>query len=314
MKNTNVHFIVNPVSGGGRTRKVFASLRPEIKKIAGSDYRVHLTRKSGDATRITRGILKNHVRLIVAVGGDGTAQEVVNGFYDGNHLLSDECELGIINSGTGRGLTRTLNLPATPEEQLRGLAKLPGRKVDIVRLFFSTVSGKPASRLFINECQVGIGGKVVQGVSMKHKSLGGTLAFGSAAVMELFRYKARDFHLRIGDEEEMNRRLIGIVAGNGAHCAGGMQLTPFSRPNDGILDVLLIHEMDRLARFWNFSRVYSGKHILSDCFTYKYCRQFKIDSKDPVLVEADGELLGTTPVRAEMLQNKITIRCNIQTP
>jgi diacylglycerol kinase (ATP) len=311
MRQRKVHFIVNPVAGGGRTRKLFTTLLPEIRKIFGSHYQIHMTKHPGEATQYTKEILGYRAELIIAVGGDGTVQEVVNGFFVGKNPVSEICELGIINTGTGRGLIKTLNLPASPTEQLRKVAGLPGRYVDTGFITCRDGCGETRSRIFINECQAGIGGKVVHRVSMTHKFLGGTLAFGSVAATQAIRYKARDFKVLIEDKEPGFSRLIGVVVANGAHCAGGMQLTPGAKPNDGILDVLLIHDMSPFCRLWNFSRIYSGKHIQSQHFTYQYCRSIRVDAEEPAFVEADGELLGTVPLKIEVLPARIRIRCDI---
>jgi YegS/Rv2252/BmrU family lipid kinase len=307
----NVHFIVNPVSGGGRTSKIFTKLLPDIRKLFGENYQVHITKQPGDATSYAREISGPADDLIVAVGGDGTVQEVVNGIFNGRSSPARTCELGIINTGTGRGLIKSLNLPTSPVEQLRQVVRLPGRKVDIGSITYRDGCNESRARYFLNECQAGIGGTVVKGVSTNHKLLGGTLAFGSVAATQAIGYKARDFRVWTDGTKVECSRLIGIVIGNGAHCAGGMQLTPNARPNDGILDVLLIHDMNPFRRLLNFSRIYSGNHIRSKYFTCQCCRKIRVDAAEPVLVEADGELLGTVPFTIEVLPARIRIRCNI---
>ena len=183
--------------------------------------------------------------------------------------------------------------------------------MDIGSITYRDGCDESRTRLFLNECQAGIGGAVVKGVSMNHKLLGGTLAFGTVAARQAVCYKAKEFRVWIDDQEQLCSRLIGVVIGNGAHCAGGMQLTPGAKPNDGILEVLLIHDMNPLNRLWNFSRIYSGTHIRSPYFTCRSCRKIRVDAAEPVLVEADGELLGTVPFTIAVIPARIKIRCNI---
>jgi len=272
---------------------------------------MHTTRQPLDGTNITRKSIMDGAKLIIVVGGDGTVQEAVNGFFKDRKLINPDCELGILNYGTGMGLLQTLNLPLSLEEQLDLIAYSPGSLIDVGCITYYDDKGRKYERLFINECQVGIGGAVVTGVSMKHKYFGGTLAFGSVAVKQALFYKALNLTVEFDGKQIISGNFIGLVAGNGAFCAGGMRLTPDARPNDGQFDVLLIHDMNIFSRIWNFTKIYSGRHIKSKCFTLRRSKWITVDSKEPALIEADGELLGTVPCEITLLPAVLKVKSNI---
>ncbi len=311
MSEKTVHTIVNPIAGCGRTVRLIPKLLAEMERRFGTDCTMHTTRQPLEATDITRKSIMAGAKLIIVVGGDGTVQEAVNGFFEDRKLINPECELGILNYGTGKGLLQTLNLPLSLEEQLDLIAHSPGNPIDIGCIGYYDERGRKYERLFINECQVGIGGAVVTGVSMKHKYFGGTIAFGSVAVKQALFYKALNLTVEFDDKQIISRDLIGVVVGNGAFCAGGMRLTPDARPDDGQFDVLLIHDLNIFRRIWNFTKIYSGRHIKSQCFTIRRSKSLSIDSKEPVLIEADGELLGTVPCEISLLPAVLKVKSNI---
>jgi YegS/Rv2252/BmrU family lipid kinase len=313
MPEKTVYTIVNPIAGGGRTGMLIPKLLAELEKRFGSDFIMRTTRQPLEATDITRESILAGAKLVIVMGGDGTVQEAVNGFFKDRKLINPDCELGILNYGTGKGLQQSLDLPLLLENQLDFIADSKANPIDIGCVRYFDEKGRKYERLFINECQLGIGGNVVTGVSMKHKYFGGTIAFGSVAVKEALIYKAINLNVKFDDMQVISGDLIGVVAGNGAFCAGGMRLTPDAVPNDGQFDILLIHDMSILNRIWNFARIYSGKHIKSKYFTLRRSKSLVIDSSEPVLIEADGELLGRIPCEISLLPSVLKVKSNIKT-
>ncbi len=311
MSEKTVHAIVNPIAGGGRTGRLIPKLLAEIERRFGTDCIIHTTRQPLEATNITRKSIITGAKLIIVMGGDGTVHEAVNGFFNDRKLLNPECELGILNFGTGKGLLQTLNLPSSLEEQLDLIACSSSNLLDVGCVVYKDEKGKKKECLFLNECQVGIGGDVVTEVSIKHKYFGGTLAFGSVAIKQALFYKALNLTVEFDDKQIISRNLIGVVAGNGAFCAGGMRLTPDARPDDGQFDVLLIHDMNIFNRIWNFTKIYSGKHIKSQYVTLRRSKSLSIGSEKPALIEADGELLGTVPCEISLLPAILKVKSNI---
>jgi YegS/Rv2252/BmrU family lipid kinase len=311
MHSKNVHIIINPVAGGGQAGRLQSWLQSEITDRFGRDYTLFVTQKPGEATTFAREAINIGARLIIVVGGDGTVQEAINGFFENRKPKNPSCELGIVNCGTGSGLAQTLGLPSSPEQQLDVIHQQPSKAVDAGLVTFHDCEGKEGERFFINECQVGIGGSVVADVKSLHKYFGGTVAFGSVTIMKILTFKAPKLTVQLGKNMLRADRLIGIVVGNGVYCGGGMKLTPSAKPDDGQFDVLLIHDMSLPTRLWNFPKIYTGNHVYSPHFTLCRCKKIAVDSEESVLVEADGELLGKLPCAVEMFHAALRIRCNL---
>lgn len=299
---------MNPVAGGGRGQALQTQIVAELDKKFPQGYELALTSEPGSAIQLAREAAKQGARLLIAMGGDGTINEVVNGLFDHQKPLNPYCELGILNCGSGGGLAQTLGLPAGIADQLELICRAPAKPLDVGIVRFQNSNGEPAERLFVSECQGGIGGAVVSRVGMKHKRLGGTLAFGMVAISELLHYRATQMTTRVDGRVPQAKYRIGFTVGNGRFCAGGMQLTPGALPDDNWLDILQIDEMNLLNRLVNFSKVYSGRHIRSPFFTLQQAKTIEIDSDPPVWFETDGELIGKTPCRIGILPAAIRVR------
>ena len=315
MKNSYVSVVINPTAGNGKAKKLTQSLLQKIKSSSDFELNIAFTKEKNDAVYITRKAIMEGATMIIAVGGDGTINEVVNGFFQNEKPLNPICELGVINCGTGGGYAITLNSPHSIELQIEQLLQPGSRILDLGRISYTESAGTKAERLFVNECQVGIGCKVAQSVGRKSKIFGGTIAFGISAT--LFALFMKPVKLKVGfDEDDLKElTLIGLVVGNGTECAGGMKLTPDAKLNDGYFDVLLMNEMQVSDRMLNLSKVYSGKHILSPFFSVKKCKKLQIRSDFDLSLESDGEILGNSPFDIQVLPSAIRVKAaniNIQ--
>lgn len=293
--------IVNPASAGGRTGRKLPELIKLLPRYLGTTYTLCITENPFHACSSTTAVIREGCDLVITIGGDGTIHEAVNGFFSEGRLINPACQLGIISSGTGGGFAQSLGLPRTTEEQLEVIRTGRTRAVDVGRVTFSSGTGKTVQRYFVNECEAGIGGAVVKDVQSRQKKLGGLIAFGWSTLIIGLRYREQHLSVKMDNASEVAEPLIGVVVANGAYMGGGMNLAPRARLDDGLLDVLLIHKQPISRRLWNFSRIYSGRHIRSRDFSYDQARQITISSSEPVLLEADGELLGSLPCTVDLL-------------
>ncbi len=308
MRISNIQIVVNPAAGSGKAKKIAPVLLQKIKSLSDSVINLTFTGKKNDAVSITREAIIKGTGMIIAVGGDGTINEVVNGFFKNNEPLNPLCELGIINCGTGGGYARTLGIPQGLEQQIELILRPGSINLDLGLISYQDFSGNTISRFFVNECQTGIGSKVASVVGKNYKIFGGTLAFGLMATVQAILIKPLQLDLEYDNEPVQKSSLIGLVVGNGIECAGGMKLTPDAKLNDGLFDVLSMHEMSIAQRLLNLSKVYSGKHILSPYFSVKKCKRIKIRSDQKVTLEADGEVLGYSPFEISILPSAIRIK------
>jgi YegS/Rv2252/BmrU family lipid kinase len=308
MKTEYVSVVINPAAGNGKAGSVAQSLLQKIKSSTDFEINIAFSQGKNHAKYITRKAILDGASMIIAVGGDGTINEVVNGFFIDHEPLNPLCELGIISCGTGNGYARTLNNPTSLKQQIE-LMLHPGHcNMDLGCITFADSDGKRVNRLFVNECQIGIGNEVASSVGKKSKILGGKISFGLAATFLAMSMKP--LNLEIGyDNGSLNKyKLIGLVIGNGTECAGGMKLTPDAKLNDGLFDVLSINDMTIGQRMLNLSKVYSGTHVFSPHFSVKRCKKIEIRSDAGVSAEGDGEVLGFAPFEVEILPSAIKLK------
>src|SRR5437868_825577 len=179
--------VVNPHSAGGKTERRWPELRAAIQEAYGT-FEERFTHASGDATEMTREALRGGAELVVAVGGDGTVNEVVNGFFDGATAIAPKASFGIIPAGTGGDFIKTLGIPRDTFAAAANL-KTPPRAIDVGRLHYITDDGAPAVRYFINIASFGIGGLIDRYVNKSSKTFGGKVSFAVAPLKARARYQ-----------------------------------------------------------------------------------------------------------------------------
>ncbi len=293
--------IFNPASAGGKTAGQLLKITEVIKSGICANPQIYITRRPGEATDLTRQALKDETSRLIAVGGDGTIQEVVNGYFDHDALIGRICPLGIINCGTGSGLAQSLGIPNSLSEQLDVIKTGRIKRIDCGKIRYTDHSGHPVIRYFINELQFGIGGAVVRKTGKLKKRIGGKSAFCLTTLSAIFSHPNQRLHLEFNGRKYFDAHFTGIVVANGAFTAGGMNLAPGSKVDDGLFNILLIHGQPAISRLIAFSKIYSGDHIRNGKFTYFPAKKLTVTSKEKVLFEADGELLGDLPCSVEIV-------------
>jgi YegS/Rv2252/BmrU family lipid kinase len=311
MKTRYVKIVINPVAGNGKAGRMAQALLQKIKSLSDFEPDIVFTTEKNDAITITRKAIIEGASMIIAVGGDGTINEVVNGFFIDRKPLNPLCELAIISCGTGNGYARTLNNPISIEEQIELLLSPRHSEKDLGCITFRDINGNRVTRLFVNECQIGIGSDVASSVGKKSKLFGGKISFGLAATFLAMNMKPLNLEIGYDNGFLKEYKLLGLVIGNGTECAGGMKLTPDAKLNDGFFDILTINDMTIGQRLLNLSKVYSGTHVFSPHFSVKRCKKIEIRSDLKVSAESDGEVLGFSPFDIEILPSAIKIKTTI---
>jgi len=239
-------------------------------------------------------------RLVVAVGGDGTAHEVVNGLLRRSADVAPR--LGFLQRGTGADLRRSVPSPRRPEEVAAWLTTNRWRPLDAGRL--STSTGR---RFFINVADAGIGAEVVQRAARGPGALGGTVNFLGAAVVSLLRHRNASVRLRLDDGPVLQRRIRTIAVANGAYLGGGMRIAPHAQPNDGWFDVVTIGDVGRWLGIRSLPMLYRGTHGQLGQVEFGRARRVEIVSDAPIGIEADGELAGATPAVFEIMPGALQV-------
>jgi YegS/Rv2252/BmrU family lipid kinase len=272
---------------------------------------VRWTTAPGEATALTRAAVRGGAERIVAVGGDGTLHEVVNGFFaeDGTPL-SPTPVLTPLACGTGSDFRRALGVPAAPMA-LDRLSAPRTRSVDLLRVRYTTAAGKRAYRYALNVASVGLSGEVVR-----------RLQGGGGPPLGRFRYvgallRALVAHRPFGAEVELDGRPVPaasvhlIAAANGPSFGAGLRIAPGAALDNGRLDVCLLHDAPALALLGRLPRFYRGTHPSLQGVTIRRGRRLRVSpprQAPPIRVEADGELLGRLPAAVETVPDALRLQ------
>jgi diacylglycerol kinase (ATP) len=290
-------FIVNPRSAGGRTgRRWSREIEPLVARRFGPEAAWALTRRPGDATAIAEAARKEGRGMVVAVGGDGTLHEVVNGLMaaagEGDAPL-----LGLVPNGTGSDFARTVRVPRDPARALDLLAASDWVNADVCEIACAGPDGMPVRRFSINTCGCGIGGEVAASVNRWAGRRHGFLAFLAASLTAVARYRPADVSLSIDGGAAARLRLLAMFVCNGEYCGGGMRPGRDARIDDGRLRVVTVEAMRPARVLANIHRLYSGR--VEGVRGVRVCdaREIEIDAGKRVLVDCDGEQPGTAPAR-----------------
>ena len=255
------------------------------------------TRRRGDAADYAAAAGE---RVVIAVGGDGTAHEVVNGLL--RRPAARPPRVGFLQRGTGADLRRSVASPRRPEDVAAWLSLDRWRPLDAGRL--STSTGR---RYFINVADAGIGAEVVRRAARGPGVLGGTVNFLGAAVVSLLRHRNTPVRLRLDDGPVLQRRVRTIAVANGAYLGGAMRIAPTAQPDDGWFDVVTIGDVSRWLGIRSLPMLYRGTHGRLAEVEFGKARRVEIESDQPIGVEADGELAGMTPAVFEIIPGALQV-------
>ena len=299
--------VVNPASANGATLKRW----PEIAS-AFAQEGVHIehsfTEGPGHATELARQYLQGGYNLIVTVGGDGTANEVVNGFFNGNNPVNGNAAFGYISTGTGGDLGRTIGTPKDPRSAVRKLINSTPRFLDVGRVEYLDSNGKDALRYFINVAGLGLDGETVDRVNRTSKAFGGFVSFLWGTVVSVVLYKNKKMEIIVDGKAVCNEPVTTVVVGNGCYFGGGMFALPHALMDDGLFDIIILHDLSKLNLLVSLPRVYKGTHLSHPRITSLRGKTIEVYSDEQVLLNLDGEQPGRAPAKIELVPGAINLK------
>jgi len=307
--------IVNPYSRNGRTGREWPEIETALKHIYG-DVAVAVTRRRGEATGYVCNALKEGYGEIIAVGGDGTVNESVNGFFDEEGPIAPDATLGFITSGTGGDFRKTFGLPSGWRAALAHVKDAGTRAVDIGRVSCIGPSGIAVVRHFVNIASFGLSGAVVDSVNRARiaKLFGGQFAFAFHSALDMLAYRDRTVRLRVGATFDEIVSISTVAIANGQYFGGGMWIAPHAEPDDGMFDVVVIGGTAKGQSMAELKLVYTGEHLSRP--HVRALQGQKIVAAPvaetggrPVLIELDGESAGRLPATFEILPRALRLRC-----
>jgi len=286
--------IVNPMSGARGQRWRTQDL-PGMVQSWFPDAAMHLTRKEGDATEAARQAAQEGVELVVAVGGDGTINEVVNG------LVGSSVQMGILPAGTENVLAKERHVPSSLEKAAAYLREAPARRVDVIRV---------GTRHFLCFAGVGFDALVVEKVQPDQKAKLGAMAYVMTGFEQMFKYQevARTATIQVDDQPPLKVGFWQIMVSNIQTYGGGLRPAPRASMHDGLLDVIIWPRADLPGMIHQIVSTATGAHLGMAEVKYLQGQRVRIESDPPSQVQVDGDVLGTTPVLFEVLPQALWAR------
>ena len=301
--------IVNPQAGNGRTEKIWPNIESALEKSIGS-FEVLQTTCRGDATDLSRRILAVDTVRIVAVGGDGHLNEVLNGFIENDLPVNPEARLSFVMTGTGCDFQRSLGISGKWQNAAAKLKDAKVRKIDVGKVTYTAADKTQKIRYFDNIASFGLSGAVDHCLehSRLRNYLGGSPLFLWATIKTVFTHPNQSIRFRINDgpEEEICSRL-GLLA-NGRYFGGAMHAAPEAELDDGLLDLLMLKEISVAKFLWHLPKIYKGTHLKIPEIFFQKVRKFTAESSEHVILDIDGESPGYLAATFEVLPKILNLQ------
>jgi diacylglycerol kinase (ATP) len=302
--DAGIVFVVNPASANGSTRRRW----PEIARRAadlGLIGETLFSERPGHAADLAERAAADGAALVVAVGGDGTVNEAVNGLMRVDPERRPE--LATIPRGTGKDFARSFRIPRKIDEALAVARDGATRTVDVGHAGFSAWDGSAAESYFTNFAGAGISGAVAARANTSSKALGGKASFFWATSAVFVRWKNSEYEVVI-DGEQRAGLMLEVIAAIGDQLAGGMRLTPEADPADGLFDVVLIGDATKVDFVRTLPKIYRGTYLPHPRAEVVRGTRVEIRTAVPLPIALDGEQPGTTPAVFEIVPGALRLR------
>ncbi len=320
--------VANPRAGAGQVEREWDVLeRLLAARLPELDFA--FTEGPGHATLLTREALRNGWEMVVSIGGDGTNNEVINGFFEKHNPdedfavedgfvkmlnspapIADDAVLGFLPMGTGGDFRRTLDLMGSPKETIDILGGRDTRTIDVGELGFVDHDGKLAGRFFLNIAGGGFSGRVDQLANTTWKGLGGGISFRIASTRGWVTWSNADLEVVIDDDETIRMPFFNVVCANGEYFGGGMWVAKGAEIDDGEFDLVFMGDMSKWQSAILMAKIYDAKHFAMPDIFRRTGKKLAVKShvKRPVLLDIDGEQPGQFPATFAVRPGQLRIK------
>ena len=296
-----IFFVLN-----GRLKNI-ARTKIVIHKMFGWEYYVSIavTDGSEDATRLSKQAVLDGTDYLIAAGGDGTMSEVVNGIMLVEKGKRENLIVGLYPLGGGNDFARTMNLSKNLSDLYQLIEQNSVRKIDIGKLEYKKRNGEDSVRFFNNIADVGIGAEVAKRVNEGKKMYGANFDFFKATLISFLKYKRKKIRLE-ADGFKWNGSLLVLCISNGKYFGSGLGITPQAKVDDGKFSLTLAGEVSLWDYLKNIFRIRKCEVLNHPGIIYADVSECKVEPEgEPCLIEADGEMIGTIPLKATILKNEL---------
>ena len=312
--------IVNERAGGGKMADTFRRVEHRLDDVLDA-WEVRFTDGPNHATELARDALREGAETILVAGGDGTVNEVINGFFEPLQTRQDGCDssrpqpiratarLGLLAGGTGGDFRKSLRMPDM-NAAIDALAAGHTRRIDLGMLTYTdTASRQQRYRLFQNIASVGLGGLVDRYVKQLPR-LPGRLAYAAASFRALIAYRNPLVRLTVDDHFEAELPAAIVAVANGRFFGGGMMVCPSAKLDDGLFDVTVLGDLSKWELATLSATIYDGAHIYNPKVITRRGTRVTCSGageREDVYLDVDGEPLGRLPASFEIIPDALTL-------
>ncbi len=298
-----VQFIVNPYAGTGATGRKWSKIEATLNETGIEFDHVH-TEGKGHAVELAREAALAGYEMVVAVGGDGTLNEVVNGLVDSGH--GTHITMGILNTGTGCDFARFLDIPRDFQQACSRLVNPVKASAD-VGVVECQFEGKSIRRCFISTASLGFDGEVAESAEKHPRIFHSVTSYLMGVIEALASYHNKDIRIQFGEHSE-EICICSIVIANAGFYASGMRIVPDADLYDGLFEVMIVGDMNKFDLMQTLPKAYlGGTHINHPKVRLEKASRISIESDERVLIQADGELIGETPAVFYILPSALNL-------
>jgi YegS/Rv2252/BmrU family lipid kinase len=294
--------VVNPSSGGGGARRRWPELARELKRrdIA---YRAVETARAGHAIALARAAVEDGVRRLLAVGGDGTLHELVNGLATQRCVPTSEVLVACAPQGSGNDWARTFAMPRNPVALAAAMAAGRSRRADLGLAVCTAPEGGERRAYFHNAAGAGLDAAVVRATSARGPR---AIAYPVALLRALARFRAPRFQVDAA-ARRLEARCLAVFAAIGPDCGGGMRIAPGALVDDGAFELVTVADPGLLRALRLATGLWNGRAARDAAFSHVRCAAARIAALPAAEVEADGQLIGITPLMAQILPGALSV-------
>jgi diacylglycerol kinase (ATP) len=284
-------FIVNTHAGKSKTKETWKKIQYHLQRY-GLEYEVYYTsqpKAAIEAAKQAEGVYTH----VIAVGGDGTIHEVVNGLTGQNTVL------GVIPTGTGNDFARMLNIPKDPSLAIKTLMESCQTSIDLLEMNNTYIA---------SAIGIGVDGAVAEDINRKSwKKRIGAFGYVISMLKLIFTFPPFTLHLDIDEQPLVFQNCWLVAVGNSKFYGGGMKICPYAQYDDGLLDICIVHNLSQVELLRIFPTVFSGKHVFYPNVVYLKGYKVRVQTDPIVPVHGDGEILGKTPSEIIVRPKSLTV-------
>lgn len=299
--------IVNPAAAGGRVGREWSTIEPALRAHLG-DIRFVFTERTGHGAELARNAVDAGATTLLAMGGDGTNNEVVNGIM-GSGAPAGSITLGLLPAGTGGDFRRLLMHGDDAMSAAKALGEAVASPIDIGAVTYLSDAGATEERFFLNMVSFGLAGLVDRRVNRSSKRFGGLISFFAASLGALTEYRPARVKLTVDGEVKGEFEITNIAVCNGRFSGGGMMFAPHAKLNDGRLEVIVLKNGPIFQTVGVSRYLYSGKHLdhpLVSVFSGSSVVGETV-TENRAWVDVDGEAPGTAPVSFRVVREALKL-------